>query len=177
MLLAERLRLAYTTLPSAQAWVVVCLILGIYAGLSLLIVRGSSVLKFQKGRLTVGQILALAAIAIFSPSLLEETLYRGLLLPHPTEGVALSESLLWHGISLSLFVLSHPFIARFVWPWSRFLFYNAGFLTIVCLLGLSTSFSYSYTGSIWPPVFIHWFTIVMWKSFFGGPDFNLSKSS
>jgi len=37
------------------------------------------------------------------------------------------------------------------------------------LLGAACTGAYARTGSIWPPVAIHWLTVVLWKVLFAGP--------
>lgn len=174
-LVLNRLKEALLTWPTASEWGVTLVILLIYASLALVINWRFQLFEFKRSSLPLSNLVLLAFIAVITPSLLEESLYRALLIPRASESLAFSTQLAWNAFSLLLYVLSHPLIAWLVWPWSRHIFYRASFLIIVLLLGLACTFSYSFSESIWPAVLIHWFTIVSWKSFLGGPDFNLSK--
>jgi predicted Abi (CAAX) family protease len=44
----------------------------------------------------------------------------------------------------------------------RTLLADPRFLVQVTLLGLACSLAYLVSGSIWPPVLIHWLTVVVW---------------
>lgn len=173
----QRLFLAFTTLPDVQGWLFTLGLLAIFALATLLILRFSKLFTFSLSELPPKTLLLLGVIAIFTPSLPEETLYRVLFLPHPSELVRTGDLLLTSGISVFLYVIAHPLLALVAWPWSRHIFYRPAFLLIVALLGVACTLVYMRTGSVWAPTLIHWATIVGWKLFFGGPDFNLGKRS
>ena len=173
--LRQRLFLAFTTLPDAGGWLFTLFLLAVFALATLLILRFSKLFTFSISELPRKHLLLLGLIAIFTPSLPEETLYRVLLLPHPGEAVALENLLSASIVSLFLYVAAHPLLALVAWPWSRHIFYRPAFLLIVTLLGIACTLAYVRTGSVWAPTLIHWATIVGWKLFFGGPDFNLGK--
>ena len=175
-MLLYRLQTAFSTLPDLSGWLVTLLLFAGFASVTFMVLRVSGLFTFSPTRLPLKSVLLLVVVAVFTPSLPEEVLYRVLLLPHPTESVSLGTHSLWSGLSLALFVAAHPFTAWSVWHWSRRIFYRPAFLVIVALLGTVCTVAYLYTGSVWAPVSIHWATIVGWKLFFGGPDFNLGKS-
>ena len=174
-LLRYRLRTAFFTLPDLSGWLVTFLLFLVFALLAYLILRKSKLFTFSLIRLRPSQIGLLIVIAVFTPSLPEELLYRVLLLPHPSEGATPNVYLTWSVTSLVLFILAHPLLAWGAWPWARAIFYRPAFLLIVALLGVACTLAYYATGSLWAPVAIHWATIVGWKLFFGGPDFNLGQ--
>lgn len=174
-LLRYRLRAAFFTLPDPSGWLDTLLLFLAFAVLAYFILRKTKLFTFSLIRLGPSQIGLLVVIAVFTPSLPEELLYRVLLLPHPSEEVGLSVRWAWSAVSLVLFILAHPLLAWGAWPWARAIFYRPAFLLIVALLGATCTLAYFATGSLWAPVAIHWATIVGWKLFFGGPDFNLSR--
>lgn len=174
-LLADRLKLAFFTLPSASGWLTTLLLFAVFAILTFAILHRTRLFEFSMIGLSPSQVLFLALIAVFTPSLPEEILYRVLLLPHATEQVSLGTRFLWSTVALLIFVAAHPLLALTAWPWSRQIFYRPAFLTIVALLGTVCTLAYLATGSLWAPVALHWATIVGWKLFYGGPDFNLGK--
>jgi len=177
MLAFDRLKEALLSWPNLNEWLFAFVVLLVYAVLALVINKRSQLFAFQRAKLSPFKTFLIIFIAIITPSLLEESLYRALLIPRVSEALLLPQQLSWMAVSLFLYVVSHPLIAWLFWPWSRTIFYRASFLMIVFILGLACSLLYYVSQSIWPAVMIHWFTIVSWKLFLGGPDFNLSKAS
>ena len=147
-----------------------------FAVLTFLILRRTRLFSFSLIRLPFSKILLLALIAVFTPSLPEEIVYRVLLLPHPSEHFAFAARFFWDCTALLVFVAAHPLLAFVAWPWSRRIFYRPAFLTIVALLGTACTLAYLATGSLWAPVALHWATMMGWKLFYGGWDFNLGVS-
>lgn len=175
--LLERLKADLLTFPSWEIWLLCLGILALYAVIAFEINRRTGLFTFKRSSLSYPKRLALMLIAIFSPSLLEECLYRGLLIPRASEAYGLFSYLGMIAASLILYVLAHPLIAWLVWPWSRSMFYRPAFLAIVFVLGLACTGAYHISQSVWPAVLIHWFTIVVWKLFYGGPDFGFGQST
>jgi predicted Abi (CAAX) family protease len=112
----------------------------------------------------------------FLPALLEEILFRMLLIPHPIETAVLVDIFKWSIISLAAFVIYHPLNALTFYPVGKPTFWDWRFLTLAGLLGIVCSIAYYTTGSIWPPVFIHWIIVVGWIKFFGGQQMLRKKS-
>ncbi|NER80006.1 MAG: CPBP family intramembrane metalloprotease, partial [Leptolyngbya sp. SIO1D8] len=102
------------------------------------------------------------------PALLEEGIFRVLLLPHPLEGVSLMRWLLWTGLSLTIFVLYHPLNAILFYPAGRGTFWDQRFLLLALLLGIVCSSVYAMTGSLWAIALIHWIVVIVWLQVLGG---------
>lgn len=99
----------------------------------------------------------------FIPALLEEFVWRVLLVPRPT-----SKYFWYFGIlSLFLYVASHPLGAWVFRPTARDIFYSPTFLLLATLLGLTCLIAYSRTKSLWSCVVIHWLTVATWLLFGG----------
>ena len=147
-----------------------------FAVLTFVILRSTRLFTSSLIRLSFSKVLLLAFIAVFTPSLPEEIIYRVLLLPHPSEHFAFAARFFWGGAALLVFVAAHPLLAFVARPWSRRIFYRPAFLTIVALLGAACTLAYLATGSLWAPVALHWATMMGWKLFYGGRDFNLGVS-
>ena len=96
------------------------------------------------------------------PALQEELLFRALLLPSALEGVSPLALVPWVALSVGLFVAWHPLLARTRRDPLRTLLADPRFLVQVTLLGLACSLAYLVSGSIWPPVLIHWLAVVVW---------------
>ena len=96
------------------------------------------------------------------PALLEELLFRVCLIPDPLEAIPGLPRLAWISLSVGLFVLYHPVAARLWYPQGRPLFDDPRFLVQATLLGTACALLYAATGSLWPPVLLHWLAVVVW---------------
>lgn len=108
-------------------------------------------------------LLQLAAVLFIAPALLEELLFRGLLIRRDRHRR-------WQLLlSTALFVLWHPLqVVTIGPPWAR-AFLDPAFLLAVAVLGLANARLYAATGSLWPPVALHWLVVLTWKALLGGP--------
>ncbi|HEX7021522.1 MAG TPA: CPBP family glutamic-type intramembrane protease, partial [Trueperaceae bacterium] len=103
--------------------------------------------------------------ALLWPSLTEETLFRVLLYPHPTETASCRPAQALS--SLALYIALHPINARLLRPAARGVFDAPAFLLLAGMLGGLNLGLYQRTGSVWPPVLTHWLTVAAWL-YFGG---------
>lgn len=138
------------------------LILFGYGVLALPLARRSGLLPRRWHWLPWPQLLPRAARLFVVPALGEELLFRALLLPTRFEGVGVLAQVPWVALSVGLFVAWHPLLARTQRDPLRTLLTDPRFLVQVTLLGLACSLAYLVSGSIWPPVLIHWLTVVVW---------------
>jgi predicted Abi (CAAX) family protease len=99
-----------------------------------------------------------------------------LLIPHSIETATSPDIYFWAIISLIAFILYHPLNALTFYAAGKPTFIDWRFLTLAGLLGAVCSISYCTTGSIWPPVLIHWITVASWIKLFGGQKL-LSKNN
>jgi len=167
-LLRRRLIRAFTTVPDAAAWRDTAII---YAGFLVLAVplaalRGLVVPVATQ--LEPLEVLRLAGRALIVPSLFEELLYRVLLNPHRSEHRFESRRWFWGGVSIALYVASHPVGTWLLRPWASGVLAAPDFLLIVGLLGGATLLAYWRSGSLWPPLVLHWLTVVGWLLLGGG---------
>jgi len=119
-------------------------------------------LRFSPGATTATTAGWIVGRTWVMPSLLEESLFRVVLLPHPAEGAPPIACLGWALGSLVLFVAAHPLQARLCAPQAKSTFNSATFLGLAGLLGLACTVSYYQSGSVWPPVVLHWGVVVVW---------------
>ena len=110
----------------------------------------------------LGGLLPRAACLLLLPALVEELIFRVVLLPHPLEGEHGGSLLAWIAFSTGLFVLYHPLAARLWYRQARPVFDDPRFLVQCTLLGLACALVYVVTGSLWPPVLIHWVAVLVW---------------
>lgn len=165
-MLLERLAQALRTPPSRAhlrplvaelAWLVpLLLLLGIAGGL----MRWRPIFD--------ATLLGLAMVAIVAPALGEELLFRAALLPRPRPNARLPLAAL--ALSVLLFVAWHPLqIFVFGSQWGRTVL-NPWFLAAAAALGVACARLYWRTGSLWPPVALHWLIVVGWKALLAGPS-------
>lgn len=110
---------------------------------------------------------ALVAVMIlfFIPALVEELVFRGVLL----SWFATFSQRWGNWLSAILFTLWHPFQAlTFGLPWSA-IFLQPSFLFATFLLGIVLIHIRIVSQSLWPVIVIHWILVLLWKLFFGGP--------
>ncbi|PHR19123.1 MAG: hypothetical protein COA41_07965 [Sphingopyxis sp.] len=109
--------------------------------------------------------LVAAVILFFVPALLEELVFRGLLL----SWFATFSQRAGNWLAIGLFVLWHPFQAlTFGPPWSA-IFLQPSFLFATFILGIVLTHIRIVSQSLWPVIAIHWLLVVTWKLVFGGP--------
>jgi predicted Abi (CAAX) family protease len=142
-------------------YLVAALIIGFMSGLFELAMLRSSMIWFLP-----------FALFIF-PSFLEESIFRGLLIPNNARERGTKYIIRVTLVSSAIFVLWHPLNALTINPAAKAVFLNPYFLLIAFLLGIATAMSYIYSKSLWAPVIIHWLTVVVWVLFLGGRNLIL----
>jgi uncharacterized protein (DUF2235 family)/membrane protease YdiL (CAAX protease family) len=116
-------------------------------------------------------LLWLALIAFVTPVLVEEALFRGLLLKPPSDGVS---GLGPEALSALLFASWHPLAAWVLCRWLACpewapLAWNWWFLAACAALGFACARLTLVSRSLWPAVLLHWLVIMVWKALFDGP--------
>lgn len=146
--------------PMGSLWSLV--ILSGYGLLAFPLARRSGLLPRRWHWAPWRQLLPRAVVLFLFPALGEELLFRALLLPTRFDGVGVMAQVPWVALSVGLFVAWHPLLARTRRDPLRTLLADRRFLVQATLLGLACSLAYLVSGSIWPPVLIHWLTVVVW---------------
>lgn len=107
-------------------------------------------------------------LPFLAPALLEESLFRGLLLPHPRRvGVPLVQRMRWWAASLAAYLVAHPLLAATLRGSARGVFDTPVFLLEAGLLGVTATALYERTGSLWPGVLLHGAVVAAWLSLGG----------
>ncbi|MEB3272751.1 MAG: type II CAAX prenyl endopeptidase Rce1 family protein [Prochlorothrix sp.] len=170
--LGQRVGEAAQRWPDRSIWLLTVGWLGLYAAFAVPWAWGR-LLRWEPVR-SPGAILSNASIALIFPALFEEILFRVLPLPlsdRSGAGIAWDTTpdlWIWTGLSLLVFILAHPLNAWLIFPDRRTTFYNPTFLTLAGFLGLICTLAYLQSGSLWPPVLIHWLVVVVWLLLLGG---------
>jgi predicted Abi (CAAX) family protease len=102
------------------------------------------------------------------PALVEELLFRALLLPREGSAWPRDRLLPVAAAALALYVAAHPINAWLFRPQVLGLFASPAYLALATLLGIACTMTYLISRSIWPPVAIHWLTVVLWIWLFDG---------
>ncbi len=110
-------------------------------------------------------LLFTAGILFFVPALLEELVFRGVLLSWLTQLTPRWGA--W--LSTLLFVAWHPLQALTVGPPWADMFLRPSFWIATLILGIILSHIRIRSQSLWPVILIHWFAVLIWKSLLGGP--------
>lgn len=113
-------------------------------------------------------LLRRAAALLWMPSLVEELLFRVAPLPRPGEATAPGAALGWAALALGAFVAYHPLAGRLWYPAGRDLFHDPRFLVLCTGLGAACTLGYWCSGSLAPPVLLHWLVVLVWLDPLGG---------
>lgn len=169
--LGRRLKRLFTTMPDRKAWTLLGAA-GFALAILFAILGGCGGFVAWDPKFT--REIALVVGAGLGLALFEETLFRGVLMPAPSDGASglgpavLSAILfaLWHPAQIELcrwLTDGHCLMnwADIAWsPW---------FLAATFALGLACGKLVDATRSIWPAVALHWLTILVWATLFGAP--------
>lgn len=142
-----------------------------FATLALAIGLGGGLFRLE---LLHSDLLYLLPVILFVfPSFLEESVFRGILIPLDTAGQGRAVIVRRVAVSSVVFVLWHPLNAMTINPGARELFLDPLFLLLALLLGISCGLAYIYSRSLWVPVIMHWLTVLVWVSLLGGRNLVL----
>jgi predicted Abi (CAAX) family protease len=167
-LVQSRLVNSFLTIPNINDWVWTAVLLLIF---SLIVVPLGFKLNFLKAGIpdiSWKIMFRLTLMTLLLPATAEELFFRILLLPHKTEQVSLAYQWIAGGVSLMLFVVYHPLNATFFIRSARTIFSSFAFLTSAAMLAIVCTLAYLKSGSIYPPIILHWIFVLSWLLFFGG---------
>lgn len=154
-----------------RAWRVSVLVSLPYIAIALAI--GFSTGLLEVNILQSGLVWLLPIILFIFPSFLEESLFRGLLIPNNARERGMGYVAVITLFSALLFVAWHPLNALTINPGAGEIFTDPYFLLIAFFLGIACAISYIYSRSLWAAVIIHWLTVVVWVIFLGGRNLVL----
>ncbi len=141
----------------------------VYALVALPLARRSGLLRQGWRWRPLGPLLRQAPLLLLMPALGEEAVFRAALLPAAAmEGVGPWSSLAWGALSVGLFVAYHPLAGATWYPPGRQLFRDPAFLLSCSWLGAVCAGVFLISGSLWPPVLIHWVAVTLWLWPLGG---------
>lgn len=164
-------RLIFASRPmNIQDWLVVGVTLLVYGAIALPLGFNSRFLRVSHSFRNFKELFLGLLVIFIMPSLVEELIFRVLLLPHPNEQVSTIIWCLWAALSLFLFIIAHPLNALTFHPQGKPTFMTPIFLTLTGILGLVCTIAYKITGCLWVIVIIHWAVVVIWQYWLGGKE-------
>lgn len=164
-------RLIFASRPmNSQDWLVVGVTLLIYGTIALPLGFNSGFLQISQSFRNLKELFQGLVAIFFMPSLIEESIFRVLLLPHSTEKISTIMWCFWAALSLFLFIIYHPINALTFHPQGNPTFMTPIFLTLTGILGLVCTVAYQLTGCLWVVVIIHWAVVVIWQYWLGGKE-------
>ena len=139
----------------------------IYSAIALPIGLSQGFLQYQPWPIDRASALKLALKLFFLPAMLEELIFRVLLLP--TLQVATWQMWsVWAIGSLCLFVVYHPLNALTCYKVGNPTFFDRRFLVLTLLLGVTCTVTYAFTSSLLLITLIHWIVVLSWLLRLGG---------
>ncbi|MEE9415174.1 MAG: CPBP family glutamic-type intramembrane protease [Acidimicrobiales bacterium] len=124
---------------------------------------------FEPGLPTLLQVLVLPPLLVLYPSVIEEVIFRGILLRRELSEARPVKRFCALTLSALLFVAWHPLNHYLIGLSDTSLFIKPEFLVIVTALGYLTGHLYLRTRSLWPAIAVHWLTTLIWNLFLGRP--------
>lgn len=164
----QDLREAVTTIPDWRTWRTCALVYGLFLVCALPVGLLSHLLRPSVAHLTPAEMIGAGLLLLVQPALVEEVVFRGLLLPRNGGSLPRGRLVLVAGAALAVYVASHPINARLFRPQVLGLFESTPYLVLATLLGLACTAAYLISRSIWPSVAIHWLTVMIWIWLLGG---------
>jgi predicted Abi (CAAX) family protease len=155
-------------MPHWRTWRACAAVYALFLACAVPIGLLSGLLRPSAPLLPPPEMIGAGLLLFVQPALIEEIIFRGLLLPRDFRSMRGRRLIVMSGSSLALYVAAHPVAARLFRPEARSLFESPVYLTLAALLGLACTATYFISRSIWPPVAIHWLTVVTWIWFLGG---------
>ena len=162
------LREALTTAPDARTWLACAFVYAAFLLAAAPIGLLAGLLRPAVPHLSPGEAIGTGLLILLQPALFEEVVFRGLLLPRDVRRMSPSRVAAIAGAGLAVYVASHPLNAWLFRPDVLGLFASPVYLVLASLLGLACTSAYFISRSIWPPVAMHWLTVVTWIWFLGG---------
>ena len=157
-----RLKRALLTAPRPRDWGEMLLGGALLAGVFGTLGLRTGLLHLEPRPASV--VLKCAAVVFFIPALGEELSFRGALIPDRGEARRALVPILG---STALFTAWH--VVETLWlPQERRTFLRPDFLAWAAGLGLVCAVLRRRSGSIWPPVVLHWAAVVAWMGWLGG---------
>lgn len=161
------------TLPKGSDLLFSVIVFLMYMAVALPLGFCSGFFTIQVLKTDIWVMIALPLSLFFIPSLFEEIVFRGFLLPHKERAVSIIHVLFYAAFSIVIFIAWHPINAMTINRPAFALFTDPVFLSLAALMAIACTITYLKTGSLWVPIVIHWLTVVVWVFLLSGRNFLL----
>jgi predicted Abi (CAAX) family protease len=163
------------TIPTLWDWLTTLVILLVSGAIALFIGFTQGILQWHPWQAPWYRQLGMALRLLIVPALVQEYIFRVLLIPYPKDWIPAWHWWAWAVLALGLFVGWQWLYARFVRR-SRFpIITHPMCLTLITILGLACTLTYRLTGSLWTITLIHWAFVTAWWMLLGGKQ-HVSRS-
>jgi predicted Abi (CAAX) family protease len=166
-------RRGLSTLPKGSDLLFSVVVFLIYMAVALPVGFCSGFFSIHVLETDIGVMIALPVSLFFIPSLLEEVVFRGFLIPYKERAVSSIHVLFYAAFSIVLFIAWHPINAMTINHPAYTMFTNPLFLSLAALMAIACTITYIKTGSLWVPIAIHWLTVLVWVFLLSGRNFVL----
>lgn len=154
--------------PSWLNWLETLAVLLGFAAIAYPLGKSQHLLRWSPWRVPWYRQLGWLIRLLFVPALIQEYIFRVLMIPYPKQWFPAWSWWSWALLSLGLFVGFQWLYARFIQR-SLYPFISAPLvLTLYTLLGTACTLAYWLTGSLWTITLIHWFAMSVWILLLGG---------
>jgi predicted Abi (CAAX) family protease len=161
-------RAAIVELPQARVWKQCLVVYAAFCVFALPIGFASGFFRLGLAELSPSVLALLPLYIMLRPALLEELVFRAMLLPRDATHVRRRNLIVIASAALFVFVASHPVNAWLFRPAALELFTSPIFLTMATMLGIACTAVYLISKSLWPPVLLHWSAVLLWITILGG---------
>lgn len=156
------------TIPTPGQWLLtLALFLG-FGAIALVLGRSQGILAWQPWQAPWYRQLGVLLRLLIVPALLQEYLFRVILIPYPQAWIPAWSWWAWAGLALGLFVGWQLLAARLLWPSRAPILATPLGISLMTILGLACTVTYRFTGSLWTITIVHWLFVTTWWLFLGG---------
>ncbi len=156
------------TIPTPWQWLITLALILVFGALSLAIAVSQGFLHWQPWQAPWYRQLGALLHLLIVPALVQEYLFRVLLLPHPSEWVPDWSWWAWALLALGLFVGFQLLYARFLRRSLYASFSHPVGMSLITILGFTCTLIYRLTGSLWTIAIAHWVFASTWWLLLGG---------
>ena len=164
----DDIRAAAMTLPDAKTWWRCLIVFAAFVACALPVGFASGFFQPEVAPIPTARLALLPLYLFLRPALVEELIFRAALLPRDPKRVRMPQLIVVSALALTVFVASHPLHGLLTRPAALPLFLNPVFLSCATLLGIACTVSYLVSRSLWPPVLLHWLSVLIWITLLGG---------
>lgn len=173
------------SIPDMQAWFLTLVMLLSYMAITYLVYKNDPIataidarafLTWQPTPLPWYRELLILLRLLFIPALVQEYIFRVLLIPYPKPWIPEASWWAWATLALGLFVTFQVVYGKWIRPKFSATLTHPTFLVLITLLGIASTILYRFTASLGTITVLHWFVVAMWWLLLGGRSHFAQKA-